>query len=298
MATLREIRNRIVGVKSTQKITQAMKMVAVAKLKRSQEKILSARPYANKLGEMLNNLVQDDNPELNPLLQERPIANVLIVVVTSDKGMCGAFNTNIIKKSIELIDTSYAELNKNGKVQILCIGRKSHHYFSKRNYKIFHSYQNIFVGNLNFSTAQSISEKLINSFISEEFDKIELVYNEFKSVAQQTIVVDQFLPFKKEEPSQDKTTKKKSIANFIYEPNPVAIVNTIIPKHLNTHIWKVLLESNAAEEGARMTAMDNANENAKEMISSLNLEFNKARQASITTEILEIISGANALKEA
>ena len=297
MATLREIRNRIVGVKSTQKITQAMKMVAVAKLKRSQEKILSARPYANKLGEILNNLVQNDNPELNPLLQERPIANVLIVVVTSDKGMCGAFNTNIIKKSIELIDTSYAELNKNGKVQILCIGKKSYQYFSKRGYKVFNSYQNIF-GNLNFSTAQSISEKVINSFLSEEFDKIELVYNEFKSVAQQTIVVDQFLPFKKEEPSQDKTTKKKSIAGFIYEPNPVAIVDTIIPKHLNTHIWKVLLESNAAEEGARMTAMDNANENAKEMISSLNLEFNKARQASITTEILEIISGANALKEA
>ena len=296
MATLREIRNRIVGVKSTQKITQAMKMVAVAKLKRAQEKISSARPYANKLSKILNNLVQKES-ELNPLLQERPIANVLIVVVTSDKGMCGAFNSNIIKKSIELIDTAYNELNKNGKVKILCIGRKSYQFFSKRNYKIFNSYQNIF-GDLNFSTAQSISEILINSFLSGEFDKIELVYNEFKSVGQQTLVVDQFLPFKKEKPSQNENTKKRSLVDFIYEPSPSAIIDTIIPKHLNTHIWKILLESNAAEEGARMTAMDNANENAKEMISSLNLQFNKARQASITTEILEIISGANALKEA
>jgi F-type H+-transporting ATPase subunit gamma len=297
MATLREIRNRIVGVKSTQKITQAMKMVAVAKLKRAQERILSARPYANKLDEMLNNLVQNDSSDLNPLLQERAVEKVLVVVVTSDKGMCGAFNGNIIKKSVELIDTSYAELNKNGKVQVLCIGRKSYQFFSKRNYKVFNSYQNIF-GNLDFSSAQSISEALINSFLSGEFDKIELVYNEFKSVGQQTIVVDQFLPFKKEEPAQHKSTKKKSLVGFIYEPTPAAIIDTIIPKQLNTHIWKILLESNAAEEGARMTAMDNANENAKEMISSLNLQFNKARQASITTEILEIISGANALKEA
>jgi F-type H+-transporting ATPase subunit gamma len=297
MATLREIRNRIVGVKSTQKITQAMKMVAVAKLKRSQERILSARPYATKLNEMLSNLVQNNNSDLNPLLQERPIANVLVVVVTSDRGMCGAFNSNIIKKSIELIETSYAELNKNGKIQILCIGRKSYQFFSRRNYKIFNSYQNIF-GNLDFSTAQSISDILIHSFLSGKFDKIELVYNEFKSVAQQTVVVSQFLPLKKEEPTKDKNTKKKSLVNFIFEPSPLDIIDTIIPKHLNTHIWKTLLESNAAEEGARMAAMDNANENAKEMISSLNLQFNKARQASITTEILEIISGANALKEA
>lgn len=297
MATLREIRNRIVGVKSTQKITQAMKMVAVAKLKRSQEKILSARPYANKLGEMLNNLVQNDNSDMNPLLQKRVVEKVLIVVFTSDKGMCGAFNTNIIKKCIELITTSYAELDKNGKVEMLCIGRKSHQYFSKRNYKVFKSYQNIF-GSLNYSTAQSISETLINSFLSGEFDKIEMVYNEFKSVGQQTVVVDQFLPFKKEKSSQENIPKKKSLVDYIYEPSPSAIIDTIIPKHLNTQIWRALLESNAAEEGSRMAAMDNANENAKEMISSLNLQFNKARQASITTEILEIISGANALKEA
>jgi F-type H+-transporting ATPase subunit gamma len=296
MATLKEIRNRIVGVKSTQKITQAMKMVAVAKLKRSQERILSARPYANKLGEMLDNLVQNAS-DLNPLLQERPVGSVLIVVVTSDRGMCGAFNGNIIKKCVELIDTTYSELNKNGKVQILCIGRKSYQFFSKRNYKVFNSYVNIF-GSLDFSTAQSISEALINSFLTGEFDKIEVVYNEFKSAAQQTVVVDQFLPFKKEKQSQTKETKKRALVDFIYEPSPADIIDTIIPKHLNTHIWKILLDSNAAEEGARMTAMHNANENAKEMISSLNLQFNKARQASITTEILEIISGANALKEA
>jgi len=297
MATLREIKNRIVGVRNTQKITQAMKMVAVAKLKRAQERIISARPYANKLSEMLDNLVQNDSSGLNPLLQERPVNNVLIAVFTSDRGMCGAFNGNIIKKSIELINTTYADMNKKGKVQILCVGRKSYQFFSKRNYKIFKSYLN-FTGNLNFSTAQTISEALINAFLSGEFDKIEVVYNEFKSVAQQTVVVDQFLPFKKEKPSQSEDTKKRSLVGFIYEPSPTAIIDTIIPKHLNTHIWKVLLESNASEEGARMTAMDNANENAKEMISSLNLQFNKARQASITTEILEIISGANALKEA
>lgn len=297
MATLREIKNRIIGVRNTQKITQAMKMVAVAKLKRAQEKIISARPYANKLSEMLDNLVENDSSDLNPLLQERPVNNVLVAIFTSDRGMCGAFNSNIIKKSVELINTTYGEMNKNGKVQILCVGKKSYQFFSKRNYKIFDSYLN-FTGSLNFSIAQTISEALINAFLSGQFDKIEVVYNEFKSVAQQTVVVEQFLPFKKEKPSQVKNTKKRSLVGFIYEPSPADIIDTIIPKHLNTHIWKVLLESNASEEGARMTAMDNANENAKEMISTLNLQFNKARQASITTEILEIISGANALKEA
>ena len=296
MATLREIRGHIVGVKSTQKITQAMKMVAAAKVRRAQDNIISARPYANKLNELLTNLVKKVDSDFNPLLQKREVSKALIIVVTSDRGMCGGFNANILKKTIELIDTSYSELNKNGNLQLLCIGRKAFQFFSKRNYRIYKSYQNIF-GKLNFSIAQEISKTVIDAFLSGEFDKIEVVYNEFKSLIQQKIKVEQFLPFIKEEELKVEKHIKSQI-DFIYEPDPKAIIDEIIPKHLNTHIWKILLESNAAEEGARMTAMDNANENAKEMISHLNLQFNKARQASITTEILEIISGANALQEA
>jgi len=296
MATLREIRNHIVGVKSTQKITSAMKMVAAAKLRRAQDNIISARPYATKMKELLNNLVSKVDSDFNPLLKERTANKVLLIVVTSDRGMCGAFNANILKKTIEIINGSYQELNKNGNLELLCIGKKSIQFFSKRNYRIFKSYPNIF-GRLSFSIAEEISGAVIDAFLSGKFDKIEVVFNEFKSVIQQTVISEQFLPLKKIE--DDKKDKHiKSQIDFIYEPTPKAIIDEIIPKHLNTQIWRILLESNAAEEGARMTAMDNANENAKEMISDLNLQFNKARQASITTEILEIISGANALQEA
>ncbi len=296
MATLREIRGRIVGIKSTQKITQAMKMVAAAKLRRAQDNIISARPYAKKMDELTHNLITKVNPEFNPLLAERSVKRILIIVVTSDRGMCGAFNTNIIKKAVEIIDTNYSEFYKNNNLELLCIGKKGYQFFSKRNYVIFKSYINVF-SRLDYSIAKDISNSIIEAFISEKFDKIEVVYNEFKSVIQQNLVVEQLLPFEK--PIIKKEEKHiKSLVDFIYEPNPKEIVNEIIPKHINTKIWRILLESYAAEEGSRMTAMDNANENAKEMISDLNLQFNKARQASITTEILEIISGANALQEA
>lgn len=296
MATLREIRGRIVGIKSTQKITQAMKMVAAAKLRRAQDNIISARPYAKKMDELTHNLITKVNPEFNPLLAERAVKRILIIVVTSDRGMCGAFNTNIIKKAVELIDNNYSELYKSNNLELLCIGKKGYQFFSKRNYTIYKSYINIF-SRLDYSIAKDISNSLIESFISQKFDKIEVVYNEFKSVIQQNLLVEQLLPFEK--PIIKKEEKHiKSLVDFIYEPNPKEIINEIIPKHINTKIWRILLESYAAEEGSRMTAMDNANENAKEMISELNLQFNKARQASITTEILEIISGANALQEA
>lgn len=296
MATLREIRGRIVGIKSTQKITQAMKMVAAAKLRRAQDNIISARPYAKKMDELTHNLITKVNPEFNPLLAERSVKRILVIVVTSDRGMCGAFNTNIIKKAVEIIDTNYSEFYKNNNLELLCIGKKGYQFFSKRNYVIFKSYINVF-SRLDYSIAKDISNSIIEAFISEKFDKIEVVYNEFKSVIQQNLVVEQLLPFEK--PIIKKEEKHiKSLVDFIYEPNPKEIVNEIIPKHINTKIWRILLESYAAEEGSRMTAMDNANENAKEMISDLNLQFNKARQASITTEILEIISGANALQEA
>jgi len=296
MATLREIRGRIVGIKSTQKITQAMKMVAAAKLRRAQDNIISARPYAKKMDELTHNLITKVNPEYNPLLAERAVKRILIIVVTSDRGMCGAFNTNIIKKAVEIIDTNYSEFYKNNNLELLCIGKKGYQFFSKRNYVIFKSYINVF-SRLDYSIAKDISNSIIEAFISEKFDKIEVVYNEFKSVIQQNLVVEQLLPFEK--PIIKKEEKHiKSLVDSIYEPNPKEIVNEIIPKHINTKIWRILLESYAAEEGSRMTAMDNANENAKEMISDLNLQFNKARQASITTEILEIISGANALQEA
>lgn len=295
MATLREIRSHIVGVRSTQKITQAMKMVAAAKLRRAQDNIISARPYANKMKELLLNLVSKLDENSNPLIQEKMISKILVIVVTSDRGMCGAFNANILKKTVDLIATNYSDAYKNGNLELLCIGRKGHQFFSKRNYVIFKSYQNIF-GKLDFSIAKEISETVVSAFTSGKFDRVDVVYNEFKSVIQQTVVSEQFLPLPKIKEESEKHIK--SLVDFIYEPSAGKIIDDIIPRHLNTQIWKILLESNAAEEGARMTAMDNANENAKEMISELNLQFNKARQASITTEILEIISGANALQEA
>ncbi len=295
MATLREIRSHIVGVKSTQKITQAMKMVAAAKLRRAQDNIISARPYANKMSELLRNLVKKVDTDFSPFLNDKPVSNALIVVVTSDRGMCGAFNANILKKTTELIETTYPDLQKSGNVELICVGRKGFQFFSKRGYRIYKSFPNIF-GKLDFSIAKEISDLIIEAFLSNKFDKVEVVYNEFKSVIQQTVIAEQFLPLKKSEDGKEDKHIKSQI-DFIYEPNPKVIIDEIIPKHLNTHIWKILLESNAAEEGARMSAMDNANENAKEMISHLNLQFNKARQSSITTEILEIISGANALQE-
>ncbi len=299
MATLRDIRRRINGVKSTQKITKAMKMVAAARLRRAQENIVSARPYARKMREMLRDLIGAADISINPLLQSREVKNVAIVVVTSDRGLCGSFNSNIIKTTINYIEHTYKELNAAGGVKLYCVGRRGFVFCSKHGYAISGK-KVLFFNTLNFSQTQEIARDLINGYLDGTFDKIEIVYNEFKSVVQQKIVIEEFLPI----PAAQLDTREGGptawsySVDYIYEPSVSAIINSLIPKYLNFEIWRVLLESNAAEQGARMTAMDNATTNASEIISSLQLSYNKARQAAITKELLEIVSGAEALRKA
>lgn len=289
MATLRDIKNRIKGVKSTQQITKAMKMVAAARLRRAQESVINARPYARKIWEMLSNNITENDLALNPFFVQREIKNIAVVVVTADRGLCGAFNSNLIKESNRYINDVLNHANSN--VQLFCIGRKGYDYFSKRNFKIYDKELGLF-SNLKYAEALRITEKLTSSYLSGLFDRIVIVYNEFKSIIQQKIVVEQFLPINLAE----NTKEDKSLPNYIYEPNQKFILQQLLPKHLRAQIWRILLESNASELGARMTAMDNATTNAKELIRTLQLKYNKERQAAITKELLEIVGGANALK--
>jgi F-type H+-transporting ATPase subunit gamma len=299
MATLRDIRNRIIGVKSTQKITKAMKMVAAAKLRRAQENIVSARPYARKMREMLHDLVTTADVAINPLLQTREVNTVAIVVVTADRGLCGGFNSNIVKTVIQHIETTYRDLNKNGRVKLYCVGRRGFDFFSKRGFAIGGKKIQFF-GTLDFSQAQTVARDLINGYLSGTFDKIEIIYNEFKSVMHQNIIIEEFLPIpmSKTGSHDGEPAKHTYSGDYIYEPSAPAIINAMLPKYLNFEIWRIMLESNAAEQGARMTAMENATVNASEIITELQLSYNKARQAAITKELLEIVSGAEALKKA
>lgn len=292
MATLRDIKNRIKGVKSTQQITKAMKMVAAAKLRRAQDAIINARPYAKKISEMISNLVTDDDIITNPLIAPREsVNNVAIVVITADRGLCGAFNTNIIREANRFINEEIKEAGIN--YQLFCIGKKGSDFFCKRNYNVTKIFPDVFTS-LNYTSAQKVSDELVSGYIRSDFDRVVLIFNEFKSMIQQKIVVEQFLPI----PIKKSESEESSFeSNYIYEPDQKSIFNYLIPKHLRGQMWRVLLESNAAEFASRMTAMDNATTNAKELIRTLNLTYNKARQASITKEILEIVSGANALKQ-
>lgn len=290
MATLRDIKQRIKGVKSTQQITKAMKMVAAAKLRRATDAIINARPYARKIQTLLSHLASNDELMNNPLFISRDINNVAVVVVTADRGLCGAFNTNIIREATRYIQEELQSQNLSH--SLFCLGKKGSDYFSKRNYNVVHKNPGIFAS-LNYSIAQRLSDQLIAGFVKGEFDKVILIFNEFKSIIQQRIVVEQFLPIPVE---SNKERETHTEANYIYEPDQKAIFEYLIPKHLKAQLWRVLLESNAAEFAARMTAMDNATTNAKELIRTLNLKYNKERQAAITKEILEIVSGANALK--
>jgi F-type H+-transporting ATPase subunit gamma len=289
MATLRDIKRRIVGVKSTQKITRAMKMVATAKLRRAQQRIVNARPYARKISEMLSHLATEEDFLTNPFIVKREPKKVCVVIVTSDRGLCGAFNTNIIKEAIKHIDE---EFKYDANTYLYCVGKKSSEHFGRRNYEIAGKNIGLF-SSLGYQSALQLYNEVVPKFLSGEYDKVVLIYNEFISMVQQKIAIEQFLPiplekyFEKEIPHQP---------NYIYEPSQRSIFEYLIPKHLKAQIWRILLESNAAELGARMTAMDNATTNAQELIRSLNLTYNKERQAAITKEILEIVSGANALK--
>ena len=290
MATLRDIKRRVVGVKSTQQITKAMKMIAAVKLRKAQSNIINARPYANEISTMISKLPEGEDFSSNPFFEKRETKNVAVVVVTADRGLCGSFNQNIIKETERYLRE---ELKTEGvNYELYCAGKKGADYFKKGNHKLFKTDLGIF-SSLSFSSTLNIYENVIPEFLNGTFDKVVLIYNSFVSIIHQKVIVKQLLPIQAEFSSDDDSLKN---INYIFEPNRGHIFKYLIPKHLKTQIWRALLESNAAELSARMTAMDNATTNAEEMIKSLNLTYNKERQAAITKEILEIVSGANALK--
>src|SRR4030066_2131777 len=289
MATLRDIKNRIVGVKSTQKITKAMKMIATAKLRGAQQRIVGARPYANKIGEMLSRLAADDSLQTNPFFAARTVKKICVVVITADRGLCGAFNTNIIREATSYINE---ELKNENSVSVFTLGKKATEYFSRRNYTIEGKIVGLF-SSLEYQSTLQLYNDLVPKYLNSEIDKIVLVYNEFVSMIQQRIVKVQLLPVPFIESKQ---TEKSYSSNYLFEPDQLSIFESLVLKHLKVQLWRALLESNAAELSARMTAMDIATTNAQELIRSLNLKYNKERQAAITKEILEIVSGANALK--
>ncbi|ALI99202.1 ATP synthase F1 subunit gamma [Rufibacter tibetensis] len=292
MASLKEVRNRIVSVGSTQQITKAMKMVAAAKLRRSQDNIMRMRPYAQRLNNILTNLSNVQNEDGgNVYAQKRDVQRVLIIAVTSDRGLCGAFNSNVMKAVNVLINERYATQAAAGNIEIMAIGKKGHEYFTKRNMPTVGDYTTVF-GNLSFETVRAAAEQAMEGFRTGRFDQIDLVYNEFRNVATQIIRTEQFLPIQ-EKPQEQVANQTES--DYIFEPSQEEIVEQLIPKSLKIQVYKAVLESNASEHGARMTAMDKATENAGELLKQLKLTYNRTRQAAITTEILEIVGGAEAL---
>ncbi|MDZ7330678.1 MAG: ATP synthase F1 subunit gamma [candidate division KSB1 bacterium] len=286
MPTLRDIKGRIFGVQKTQTITRALKMVAAVKLRRAQQAIVQARPYALHLAEMMGHIASKVDHSLHPLLAVREPNRVCYVIVTADQGLCGSFNQNIIRKA----DAELAKYPDKQAIDLILIGRKGRDYFTRRNYKVIGEYVQFFK-NLQFSQAVDIATLIRERYVDQQLDRIYLIYNEFKSAAQQRVVVEQLLPIIPVIPEGE-----KYLAEFIFEPDPITILNTLCPKNLNVQIWRVLLESFASEMGARMTAMEYATENANKLIAELQMQFNKKRQEGITKEILEIISGSEALK--
>lgn len=296
MATLREIRRRIVGIKSTQQITKAMKMVAAARLRRAQEAILNFRPYANTINLLLENLTSVITDYDHPLIKGREIKKITLVIVTSDRGLCGSFNSNLLRYTEDYIKTELKNYYDTNNLDLVCIGKKGNDFFTRRKYPVKKSYINIFA-NLKYEKSVEIISELTQAYIAGKTDKIIFIYNEFRSVISQVIKTIQILPILVEEKVKFKQTGLQPIIDFIYEPEKEKILNTLLPKYLEVQTWRILLESNAAEQGARMTAMDNATENAKELLKVLSLSYNKARQAAITKELLEIVAGADAMKE-
>ena len=281
MPALIDIRRRIRSVKNTQQITKAMKMVAAARLRRAQESMFAARPYARKMMEVLNSMASRANPDAHPLLQERAGQKVLLVVVTSDKGLCGGFNANIIRAA-----GRFAEERRAGDLAFTFIGRKARDFFKRRQVQIKSEYIGVFQ-KLSYGAAQQIARELIEAFTRGEADQIYIVYNEFKTVIAQRVVVERLLPVERLAISPHEPT-----LDYIYEPSPAAIFDEVLPKHVEIQVWRALLESAAAEHGARMAAMDAATSNAGDMIDRLTLYMNKVRQAAITKEIIEVVSGA------
>ena len=285
MANLKNIRSQIKSVTSIQKVTKAMKMVAAAKLRKAQENMEKGRPYSNRIKNLISNLMDDVDSSLLPLLNKPTTTTKYgFIVVTADRGLAGSFNSNIIKKTEHAINL----VNKENAI-LFCIGKKGFEYFSKRDFNVGKYYEDLWV-DLNYGQAIKIGQNIIEHFLNNKVNRVQVIYNYFKNAGSQKVLTNQILPieFEKEE-------EQAVMTNIIYEPSKIDIIKSLVPKYFNTQIWQFLLESFASEQAARMLSMENATENAKEMISELNLEFNKARQTAITTEMLEIVGGAEAL---
>jgi F-type H+-transporting ATPase subunit gamma len=295
MATLRDIRTRIGSVKNIAKITSAMKMVAVAKMRRAQANIMSARPYAEKLSSTIALLAEDHENLTSPLFEQRKdVRNIALVVVSADRGLCGGFNANLIRSTQNQLK-ALAKQYPTATIHLITIGKRATDFFSRREVIIDAKFPGVFQ-KLDFSQAQAIGRVAVNGFLKGDYDKVQIIVNEFRSIAKQEIAVHDFLPIA---PVQSaKKAEKKINVEYIYEPSQKEVLNGILPKHLNMQVWRAMLESNAAEQAARMVAMENATRNAKDLNRSLTLTYNKLRQAAITTEILEVVGGAEALRQA
>ena len=284
MANLKNIRSQIKSVTSIQKVTKAMKMVAAAKLRKSQENMEKGRPYSNRIKDLISNLMNDVDSSLLPLLNKpTKTTKYGFVIITADRGLAGSFNSNVIKNTEHAINL----VGKENAI-LFCIGKKGYEYFSKRNFNVEKYYEDLWL-DLNYGQAIKVGQDVISHFLNSKVDNVKVIYNYFKNAGSQEVLTNQILPIEFEK------NEEKTITDIIYEPSKIDIIKSLVPKYFNTEIWQFLLESFASEQAARMLAMENATENAKEMISELNLEFNKARQTAITTEMLEIVGGAEAL---
>lgn len=289
MPTLRDIKRRITSIKSTQQITKAMKMVAASKLRRAQERIFEARPYANKMFSVLSSLAMKTRGEEHSLLAKRRGLKIEVLVITTDRGLCGALNSNILKKAYDFI---MEKKKDNYEVSINVIGRKGRDFFRRRNIPLRKTWVGI-SGKIIYSNAQEIAMEIVKKYTEELFDEVYLIYNEFKSAMQQRVVIEKLLPI---EPQKVEKEEEVYYSEFLYEPSAFEVLDTLLPKHIEVQIFRALLESEASEQGARMTAMDNATRNAKELIEKFTLQYNKARQEAITKELMEVVGGAEALK--
>jgi F-type H+-transporting ATPase subunit gamma len=295
MAGLKEVRIRIASVKSTQQITNAMKMVAASKLRRAQNAIIKLRPYAAKLRDILQNLSSSiENSNESVFSEERKPEKILLLVLTSNRGLCGGFNSNIIKMTLNQLNTLYASQFQQNNVSLITIGRKGTEFFRKRKFPVIESHDELF-DQLTFGNVAPLAEKLMKAFAGKEYDRIDIIYNQFKNAAVQNLIVEQYLPVSAVRPEKS-VSRRAMDADYIFEPDKETIVRELIPKTLRIQLFKALLDSFASEQGARMTAMHQATENAKDILRALNITYNKTRQSSITNEILEIVSGAEALR--
>ncbi|MFA7402757.1 MAG: ATP synthase F1 subunit gamma [Pelobacteraceae bacterium] len=287
MASLKSIKKRIVSVKNTRQITKAMKMVSAAKLRRAQENVVAARPYAKKLGEVMQSLATNLEGDLHPLLEKRDAKKLLLIVITSDRGLCGGFNTNLCKAGDRYLKE---KMNSYEQVSVLTIGRKGFEFLKSR-YTVYKNFANV-LAKPSYQTAAMLAQEVIDGFVAGEYDQVELLYNSFRTVMSQDITFQQLLPV---EPEVATATDETPV-EYIYEPSVGELLAEILPKNIEVQIFKAMLETVAGEHGARMTAMDSASKNANEMIGKLTLQYNRARQAAITTELMEIISGSESIK--